>query len=409
MNDTATDSFSAAITLVVPIYRDYNATRNCLESLAGSAIPDHVTVVLIDDFSPEPELVEYCELIAAREGFTLLRNEENLGFVKTANRGFTVDQNADVLLLNSDTVVSWDWITRIEACAYREKSIGTVTPFSNNGTICSYPVFPISNDLPQGWTSSQLDTVFSLANAGAHHEIPTAVGFCMYIKRACLTATGIFDEAKFGTGYGEENDYSLRATALGWKHVIAADVFVYHAGGASFASESDERKRQADAIIDQLHPQYDALITNFINSDPLHTLRANADTQRIKDRPAGLPQVLQEHSRYQETLLQRIKKERDAVIHEKKQRQSIELMLTQCREQFGQTDKALKAADEVVSQLNTNFEALQVEAKRLLEETNSLSSELYITKDQRNELRGLVETMERSRSWRYTRLLRRNQ
>jgi acetyltransferase-like isoleucine patch superfamily enzyme len=48
----------------------------------------------------------------------------------------------------------------------------------------------------------------------------------MYIKRTCLHETGPCDEANFGHGYGEECDFSLRASALGWKHAVAADVFV---------------------------------------------------------------------------------------------------------------------------------------------------------------------------------------
>jgi GT2 family glycosyltransferase len=45
----------------------------------------------------------------------------------------------DVVLLNSDTVVANDWLDRLLACADLESRIGTVTPFSNNATICSFP------------------------------------------------------------------------------------------------------------------------------------------------------------------------------------------------------------------------------------------------------------------------------
>ena len=41
----------------------------------------------------------------------------------------------------------------------------------------------------------------------------------MYIRRDCLDAVGPFDEAAFGRGYGEENDFCLRASHLGWRHV----------------------------------------------------------------------------------------------------------------------------------------------------------------------------------------------
>ncbi len=226
------------VTIVVPVFGGLQVTRNCLESLIASDLPGNASITVIDDRSPEEELSAYCRELAAQVGFRLIVNENNLGFVKTANKGFTLDPDADILLLNSDTVVSKNWLQRLQSCAYRETDIGTVTPFSNNGTICSYPVFSDANALPTHWTAAELDHAFQVANTGTYREIPTAVGFCMYIKRSCLNETGPFDEANFGHGYGEECDFSMRASALGWKHVVAADVFVYHEGGASFASES---------------------------------------------------------------------------------------------------------------------------------------------------------------------------
>ena len=48
-------------------------------------------------------------------------------------------------------------------------------------------------------------------NAGHRVGIPTAVGFCMYIRRECLKEVGEFRAEVFGKGYGEENDFCLRA------------------------------------------------------------------------------------------------------------------------------------------------------------------------------------------------------
>ena len=54
------------------------------------------------------------------------------------------------------------------------------------------------------------------ANAGVAVDIPTAVGFCMYVRRECLLQTGLFREDLFAQGYGEENDFCLRARHLGF-------------------------------------------------------------------------------------------------------------------------------------------------------------------------------------------------
>ena len=62
-------------------------------------------------------------------------------------------------------------------------------------------------------------------------ELPTAVGSCMAIRRACLDEVGGFDADRFGRGYGEENDFCRRASAADWRHVAATDLFVWHRGG----------------------------------------------------------------------------------------------------------------------------------------------------------------------------------
>ena len=98
------------------------------------------------------------EALALGQGFSIIVNEQNLGFVASANIGLGVDSSADTILLNSDTEVSGDWISRLQDCAYRTERAGTVTPFSNNGTICSYPVFMQSNELPPGWTARPSET-----------------------------------------------------------------------------------------------------------------------------------------------------------------------------------------------------------------------------------------------------------
>jgi len=376
--DSATAT-NQPITIVVPVFRNLQVTRDCLDSLITSTLPENVSIAIINDSSPEEELSTFCRELAARVGFRLILNENNLGFVKTANRGFALDHVADILLLNSDTVVSNDWLHRLHSCAYKEPNIGTVTPFSNNGTICSYPVFPVSNALPTHWSAAELDNAFQLANAGGYLEIPTAVGFCMYIKRSCLDETGPFDEANFGLGYGEECDFSLRASALGWKHVVAADVFVYHEGGASFASESTERKHHAEKIMSRLHPGYHQLISDFLQADPLYDFRKNVDAVRLRNKPADSVAILQEHSHYTRTIL-----ERTAEYH--RLIQNLDQILVDCRLQFADTDRALSEAQRVVDNLNHDIK----------------NANIYV-----QQLKAHIKNMEQSRSWRYTAWLRR--
>jgi GT2 family glycosyltransferase len=274
-----------SIDIVIPVYKGEAETRACLESVLAASIAAPHEVVVIDDASPEPAISAWLREVAASRRITLVAHAENRGFVASVNEGMRLHADRDVVLLNSDTEVAAGWLDRIAAHAARDPRVGTVTPFSNNATICSYPRTLERNDLPAGETTASLDAAFASANAGLSAEIPTAVGFCMFITRECLDRVGLFDEARYGAGYGEEVDFCMRAARAGFRHVIAADVFVRHAGEVSFGDSGVERRGRAQAIVDELYPEFQPRVRDFIARDPLADLRRRADRARAPRSP----------------------------------------------------------------------------------------------------------------------------
>ncbi|MBV9748622.1 MAG: glycosyltransferase, partial [Acetobacteraceae bacterium] len=125
-----------------------------------------------------------------------------------------------------------------------------------------------------------LDRIARRANGALTAEVPTGVGFCLYLRRDCLDSVGLFRELPFAQGYGEENDWCLRARALGWRHLVAAGVFVAHAGGQSFGAAREHLMRRNLAVLNRLHPGYDALIAAHAAADPLAPARRRMDVLR---------------------------------------------------------------------------------------------------------------------------------
>jgi len=278
------------VDIIVPVYRGLDETRACINSILESRNKESYELIVINDLSPDPELCSYLAVAAARRDFTLLENSSNLGFAGTVNRGMALHQDRDVVLLNSDTTVSNDWLDRLIACAHSGSRIGTVTPFSNNATICSYPRFCVNNALPRGTRSQELDRICAQVNRGRSVDIPTAVGYCMYIRRDCLDDTGLFDEKTFGGGYGEENDFSMRALALGWRNILAADVFVFHAGAVSFSDRALKLQLTASSALRKKHPEYEAFVKRHVRRDPGRPYRFALTAGRF--RTAGRPVIL---------------------------------------------------------------------------------------------------------------------
>ena len=272
------------VDVIVPVYRGLQDTQRCIQSVLASTCRTPWRLVIINDASPEPEITQWLREFVAQSGdprLLLLENEENLGFVGTVNRGMALSADHDVLLLNSDTEVAGDWLDRIRAAAYGDQKVASVTPFSNNATICSYPRFCQDNDLPAGWTTAELDALCARTNPGQVVDVPTGVGFCMYIRRAALADVGLFDVENFGKGYGEENDFCVRAAQAGWRNLHALDTFVRHFGGVSFGDSKSPRERAAMETMRRLHPRYEAEVIAFVRQDPAAPARAALDFARV--------------------------------------------------------------------------------------------------------------------------------
>jgi GT2 family glycosyltransferase len=274
---------AGVIDVIVPVYRGVEETRVCLESVLAATGTAAFELVVVDDCSPEPAVVELLAALAAAGRITLLRNETNRGFVASVNRAMALHPGRDVVLLNSDTEVANDWLDRLAGAAHSAPDIGTVTPFSNNGTICSYPYEDWGGSVPGTLGLAELDRLVARTLSGERADLPTGVGFCIYLRRDCLDAVGLFDEAHFGRGYGEESDFCMRAGARGWRSVLAADVFVLHAGSVSFGDERAQRVREAEPVIAALHPDYARNVAAFLLQDPLRFQR-----QRISQARAAL-------------------------------------------------------------------------------------------------------------------------
>lgn len=269
------------VDVIVPVYKDQQLTLQTLYSALMAEVEISFELIVINDCSPEPDLVAALKKLNRKKLITLVHNPENRGFVHSVNRGMQLHPERDVVLLNADTEVFNHWLDKLHATAYRHPNTGTVTPLSNNATICSYPCFLSDNPYPLELGYGQLDDLATTVNHAVEVEAPTGVGFCLYIRRDCLDAVGLFDEASFGQGYGEENDFCQRAIAKNWRNIITTDTFVRHWGSASFQGEKSERVNVALKMLDNLHPGYQLQVESFIKQDPLAVARERLDWARL--------------------------------------------------------------------------------------------------------------------------------
>ena len=260
------------VSVVIPVYNAPRELERCMASVY-STVPGDTEVVVIDDASPDPSAAEV--LRRWRERLPLSwkfhANQKNRGFVATANLGMRLTQN-DVVLLNSDTEVTPGWLQGLQRCLSSDPLIATATPWTNNGEIASIPGFCQVNPVPPD--ASAVAGVIARSGSAIYPELPTAVGFCMAISRSAIDRIGVFDEVLFGKGYGEENDFSVRAAQAGMRNVLCDDAYVVHLGGRSFGPIGLKPDESTMQRLLSRHPDYLRQVQAFIESDPLAARRA---------------------------------------------------------------------------------------------------------------------------------------
>jgi GT2 family glycosyltransferase len=260
---------SRSLDIIVPVYRKADLVRGCVTSLVEhfhEIAPRRARIVLIDD-CPDDDMIGalLAEPWLCRDDVVILRNERNLGFVRSVNRGLrlALEDQHDALLVNSDTVTFPGTLAALLDAVSADPRIGLASPRSNDAAFCSLP-----NDAdPRGLDPATARDRWSVLAKSMPdwHVAPTAVGFYMYVAHGVLRDVGLLCET-YGLGYEEENDLAMRARAQGWLSIVVNRAFAWHAGGASFGVHDVPRAALRDRnhrrLVDR-HPGFMPLMRAF--------------------------------------------------------------------------------------------------------------------------------------------------
>ena len=257
------------ITIIIPIFNAFEDTKNCIESvLKHTRIPHEI--LLIDDNSSDNRIGKLLDETGKLvNNVKVIRNTKNRGFVKNVNLGIR-NSTGDIVLLNSDTIVTPKWLQKLVVTAYSNKKIATVTPLSNAAGAFSVPEIGKNNEIDDDLKIEGMANLVEKVSSKVNLEVPTGNGFCMFIKRNAIYDIGVFDEINFDRGYGEENDFCMRLNDKGWSNVIDDSTYIYHKRSASFFNNDPEIvkiKKKNRAMVDKKHPTYTQKTREFVYSN----------------------------------------------------------------------------------------------------------------------------------------------
>ncbi|MBT0569358.1 glycosyltransferase family 2 protein [Curvibacter sp. CHRR-16] len=241
------------LSLVVLGYRNFDAvTKNCLESLLPWAASAAVEIWVVDNGSPDDSAAKTRAWCEAHPGFRCLISKKNLGFAGGMNWGASHAQGDWLLLVNNDTVFPALALDALELVVQnappKVAMLGPVTNAAGNG---------------QRLWKPEADHAQWLQIGKQLHENPSKQlmpayrcdFFCIAIRRTVWEQLGGLDTV-FGLGYYEDFDFSLRLRNAGFEQKITEDVFVLHAGSATFQGSKEARAliKKNKKLLQSKHP-----------------------------------------------------------------------------------------------------------------------------------------------------------
>lgn len=262
------------VSVIIPIFNAPDEVRACIASVLKHTELAETEIILIDDASSDDEIAQIFEDLEDRAGIRLVRSPQNLGYTRTVNLGIELAAGRDVILLNSDTIVTPRWLEGLRATAYSRAMIATATAMSDNAGAFSFPLPGQRCEKPAHLSHEE----YALLMVQGTFEcpppvVPTGSGFCLFIRRAAIDACGSFDVEGFPRGYGEENDFCMRSEAAGWTHLISPWAFVFHVRTASFKAEKDQLVTAAIETLNVRYPGYDNLVREAFSGPSITYLR----------------------------------------------------------------------------------------------------------------------------------------
>lgn len=228
------------VDIVICVHNALQDVKRCLDSVVAKTQYNY-RIILVNDGSDQ-DTTDYLRRFSKQQkNCDLLENKNPLRYTFAANQGMRHSVAPIVVMLNSDTVVSENWLTLLMEALHSGPKVGLAGPLSNAASWQSVPkIFDGNtgdwavNYLPRGYDIEKYAKLIHRISEKHFPKVDFLNGFCLAIKREVIKEIGYFDEIAFPKGYGEENDYCLRARAAGFDLAIADHAYVYHAKSRSY-------------------------------------------------------------------------------------------------------------------------------------------------------------------------------
>ncbi len=219
--------------IVILSYNTCNLLQQCIQSIRKCTKKGSYEIIVVDNGSSDGSVA----WILSQPDIKPIINAENLGFPKGCNQGMEIANGTEILLLNSDVVVTPYWLDNMRSILYLDDKIGAVgcvTNYCSNNQQINVPA-ELHNNVNAIMAFGEAYNQTRPQRVSYRRSL---VGFCYLLKTKVYQEIGGLDE-RFSPGNFEDDDYSLRILLAGYHLLCCMDTFIYHEGSASFVKSPE--------------------------------------------------------------------------------------------------------------------------------------------------------------------------
>jgi GT2 family glycosyltransferase len=270
------------IQVVIPVFNASIYVEELIRSLIEHT-SSPFEVLIFDDGSDEFGQERTRRLQEFDSRVRYFRHDRNIGYTRNINIALQSTVADFVVLINSDTVVTANWLKKMYSALVSDDKTAAVGPVSNAASWQSVPRTKASNGewmvnaFPSEITPNDVARLVDQNSLAMWPEFPLLNGFCTLFRREALEQVGYFDDQTFPEGYGEENDLCLRLASLGWNLKVCDDAYVHHKKSKSFGQvRRKELSKKGNLLMRSKHPEVDivAIEDRMRASYPVNELRS---------------------------------------------------------------------------------------------------------------------------------------
>jgi GT2 family glycosyltransferase len=229
------------LSIIIVNWNTKDLIHNCLVSIVQETTGIHFEIVVVDNGSQDGSV----EML--KEHFPkiiLIENEENVGYSKANNQGISHSTGRYVCLLNSDTVILENALSKMVHFLDENPSTGATTCLLINpdgsdqfgsalGETNLVYMLSVETGLYRKYPRSRIwgKPFLSYLDHRKSHELEVCPSAVIVIRKEVFKTVGGLDEKIF---FGVIDwDFSYRIRKAGWKLYFFSDSRVIHYGGKS--------------------------------------------------------------------------------------------------------------------------------------------------------------------------------